>query len=57
MIVVLHKVLTRCYVDRYTPIFYAFLSSAVSGLVLLALFTDDQGVFLFAEEIVKVDYI
>lgn len=58
MIVVVHNVLTRCYVQRYTPIFYAGLSSAVSRLVLLPLFTDDQGGgFLLADEMGKVAYI
>jgi len=54
MIVVVHNVLTRCYVQRYTPIFYAGLSSAVSRLVLLPLFTDDQGGFLLADEMGKL---
>lgn len=54
MIVFVHNVLTRCYVQRYRPIFYAGLSSAVSRLVLLPLFTDDQGGFLLADEMGKV---
>lgn len=57
MRVVVHNVLTRCYVQRYRPIFSAGLSSAVSRLVLLPLFTDDQGGFLLADEMGKVAYI
>jgi hypothetical protein len=54
MIVVVHNVLTRYYVQRSTPIFYACLSSAGSRLVLLPLFTDDQEGFLLADEMGKV---
>lgn len=55
MRVVVHNVLTRCYVQRYTPIFYVGLSGAVSRLVLLPLVISKQGKggFLLADEIGK----
>lgn len=50
MIVVVHKVLTRCYVQRSTPIFYACLSSAVS---CFPLFPTKGGGFLLADEMAR----